>query len=169
MMFRLFIILLLTFTTPCSGQVFFDLCQGNNLKLLAEVNDGQFYWVVDGENVGEGNQTIQIDTGTHFIELIAFSGSCSITRRFIAIAEQCITIYMPNAFTPNGDNLNDAFGPVGTIEHYELSIYDQWGNQVYNGDKPWSGNGVSDVYAFQIKYKIKQDSYLLNGRVHLIQ
>lgn len=56
-----------------------------------------------------------------------------------------ITIYIPNAFTPNADGLNDIFGPVGhniEIESYSMEIYDRWGRQVFitqNMLESWNG------------------------------
>lgn len=41
-------------------------------------------------------------------------------------------LYFPNAFTPDGDGINDLFGPLGTyIEEFEMTIFDRWGNEVF--------------------------------------
>ncbi len=44
-------------------------------------------------------------------------------------------IWLPNTFSPNGDNLNDYFYPVAIDESYKeikfMAIYDRWGNQVF--------------------------------------
>ena len=67
---------------------------------------------------------------------------------------------MPNAFTPNGDGANDAFGPV--IEGYtfvQLEIWSRWGEKVFDslveGSNTWDGtiNGLpapSDVYIYRV-------------------
>lgn len=70
-------------------------------------------------------------------------------------------LYFPNAFTPDGDGVNDFWGPVGHyIEQFEMTIFDRWGNEVYhtdNMDKWWDGsiNGSSttktDVYVYTYK------------------
>jgi len=41
--------------------------------------------------------------------------------------------FVPSAFTPNDDRLNDLFGPIATapLQHYEFRIYDRWGQQVF--------------------------------------
>jgi gliding motility-associated-like protein len=69
-------------------------------------------------------------------------------------------LFFPNAFTPDGDGVNEVFGP-GTryIETFEMSIYDRWGQLVYSTDdvnKPWDGkiNGsdlVTGVYVYKFK------------------
>ena len=52
-------------------------------------------------------------------------------------------ILMPSAFTPNGDNKNDQFGPVNICEgflSYELYVYNRYGETVFRGsDATWDG------------------------------
>ena len=53
-------------------------------------------------------------------------------------------LYVPNAFTPNNDGLNDAFEIIGRqIESFELVIYNRWGDVVYSTtslEDSWMGN-----------------------------
>lgn len=56
----------------------------------------------------------------------------------------CLTrLYMPNAFSPNDDGLNETFGPEGqNIVAMELRIYDRWGEQVFKSQSlsnQWDG------------------------------
>ncbi len=52
-------------------------------------------------------------------------------------------LFAPNAFTPNGDGVNDYFSIQGAgIESYSLHIYDRWGKQVFHSNdinQPWDG------------------------------
>ncbi len=66
---------------------------------------------------------------------------------------------LPNAFTPNGDNVNDTFAPVtfGGFDITEFKIYNRWGHLVFDNEDPsgWDGfyNGEpapSDVYMYFI-------------------
>lgn len=59
-------------------------------------------------------------------------------------AEACCTILMPNAFTPNGDGINDKFGAValGTPLQYRLQVFNRWGELVFvsfDVDQHWNG------------------------------
>lgn len=80
----------------------------------------------------------------------------------------CITvtkdynIYIPNAFTPNGDTDNDVFMPVGYgLESYEMSIFDRWGNTIFKSSaerKGWDGSvkgkiAEAGVYVYRIVFK----------------
>lgn len=58
-------------------------------------------------------------------------------------------LYVPNAFTPNGDGINDLFKAVGAeIEDFHLQIFDRWGELIFESfdiDVGWDG-GVGDHY-----------------------
>lgn len=71
--------------------------------------------------------------------------------------------YVPNAFTPNNDGLNDCYGVkywVG-LESIEFSIYNRWGERIFFTKDPkgcWDGfyKGTMqpiDVYVYMIKAK----------------
>ena len=76
--------------------------------------------------------------------------------------ELCVeNVYVPNAFTPNGDGLNDVFGIVSTIpspRNYTLMIFDRWGELVWSTSDvtaTWDGSlaggkATADVYAWKL-------------------
>jgi gliding motility-associated-like protein len=92
------------------------------------------------------------------------------------------TFFIPNAFTPNGDGVNDFFfgQGIGIIE-YDIWIFDRWGNMIYHGDNidtsRWDGranNGKEvaqqDVYVWKVKLKDvfdKKHNYI--GTVTLVK
>ncbi len=48
-------------------------------------------------------------------------------------ADACCDMFIPNAFTPNGDGLNDDFGPRanGHFNRYQMQIFNRWGQNVF--------------------------------------
>lgn len=60
-------------------------------------------------------------------------------------------IFLPNVFSPNGDQINDVWTPfIGSDYHIEqLTIYDRWGNLVYtvSGSALWDGRILNGDYA----------------------
>ena len=89
------------------------------------------------------------------------------------------SLYVPNAFTPDGDGINDFFEIKGEeIKSFELWIYNRWGELVFYSNKInnyWDGryrgvNNQIDVYVWKIKY---EDSHRKNetlvGHVSLIR
>ncbi|MGD1958490.1 MAG: gliding motility-associated C-terminal domain-containing protein [Fulvivirga sp.] len=54
-----------------------------------------------------------------------------------------LRIYIPTAFSPNGDGLNDTFGPVGEgINEFKITVYDRWGEVIFTShdiSTKWDG------------------------------
>lgn len=74
-------------------------------------------------------------------------------------AEPTFTLYIPEAFTPNGDGLNDVFKVVSLeYDRYHIVIYDRWGDKVfesYQAENGWDGrkNGTLlpiGAYVYQL-------------------
>lgn len=99
----------------------------------------------------------------------------------VTIIDQ-FNIYVPNAFTPDNDNINDIFKPVivgrDLIDFYEFRIFDRWGVLVFETqdmDAFWMGDFrqggdyyvQSDVYVWQVKIRLKdaEKSELIEGHV----
>lgn len=70
-------------------------------------------------------------------------------------------LYVPNAFTPNGDRINDEYTwYYASIKTFSIRIYDRWGEMIYEGDQPddfWNGvyrgkEVPEGVYAYIINY-----------------
>lgn len=70
-------------------------------------------------------------------------------------------LWIPNAFTPNDDRLNDVFElKGGALKSFEISIYDRWGAKVFTSTKltdSWDGTfrgepSIPDVYMYIVKF-----------------
>ena len=75
-----------------------------------------------------------------------------------------VLIYIPSAFTPNNDGINDAFQIVGTdLVYYELTIYNRWGSPIFHSTDPqevWTGNvnggehyAPEGLYGYRLKWQ----------------
>jgi gliding motility-associated-like protein len=57
-------------------------------------------------------------------------------------------IFIPNSFSPNGDEINDYFKPTGEgIISYHITIFNRWGQQVYasyDSENGWDGRNYFD-------------------------
>jgi gliding motility-associated-like protein len=108
------------------------------------------------------------DTGLYSIELIVTAENhCDDTIvKNIYISPE-ITLFFPNAFTPNGDGVNDDFFPKGInpqyIKDYKLTIWNRWGGLVFETYDPlarWQGSknnsgGIlpQGVYVYKFSFK----------------
>ena len=84
---------------------------------------------------------------------------CSDTVVKAVKVEDNFNIYVPNAFTPNGDNKNDLFMPVFRgVKEFNISVYDRWGEKLYETNQfgtGWDGtyrgkNCKDDVYVWKM-------------------
>ena len=86
--------------------------------------------------------------------------------------DQCITrppFYMPDAFSPNGDGINDLLIVEGIISpDFELSVFNAWGEVVFHGNDAqavWDGSyGGQDApegtYAYAVRFRDVSGKYL---------
>ncbi len=87
------------------------------------------------------------------------------------------TIYVPNAFTPNGDDLNEVFLPVSRgAKFYQMQIFNRWGQLIFSStelSRGWDGtyNGQDckeDSYVWKIKLSTQRgQEKLYSGNVLL--
>ena len=80
-----------------------------------------------------------------------------------AIADQ---LYIPNVFSPNGDNQNDelTISTDKSIQDYRLSVYDRYGQQVWStSDMSQSWDGRSSTQMVNIGVYIVQANYKIEG------
>jgi len=91
---------------------------------------------------------------------------CTDTMYQTVIVNESFAIYIPNAFSPNGDGRNDYWHPSGIgidPDTWHMRIYDRWGHTVFvttDINKAWNGNFNGDVnecsqgvYSYHIIFK----------------
>jgi gliding motility-associated-like protein len=104
---------------------------------------------------------------------------CADTVYLQVTVEEEATVYVPNAFSPNGNGNNEVFYAYGTnVEEFQMLIFDRWGNLVFTGnaiDKGWDGtlNGKpcqQDVYVWKINWSDPMGKrYQILGHVTLVR
>jgi len=124
------------------------------------------------------------DTGCYPVTLLVKNTfGCTDTMKMPVCISPYFTFYIPDAFTPNGDGINDVWLPKSEDAdpgHYDASVYDRWGNEVFRSTvwgKGWDGkanNGPAiaqeDTYVYQIFARdFKGNKYTYRGVVHLIK
>ena len=96
------------------------------------------------------------------------SNNCSNTSCIdIIVQELCGQVFIPDAFSPNGDGVNDLFKVYGKcIDKLALQIFDRWGNQIFETSDPLSGwNGTFQGHEMNTGTYLYQANYTLNNGV----
>ena len=135
------------------------LCYGD--KLTFTISEWDATWM--GNNTGPEMEVDQ--PGTYWLQLEDPSQVCppsSDTIRVEYFDCNCV-VWLPNAFSPNGDGNNDVFKPEVDcdISNFTLKIFNRWGEQVFMTDDPytygWDGlyKGVrmeAGVFVYSVEY-----------------
>jgi gliding motility-associated-like protein len=143
-------------TTVCDSRIqFTDQSQGAN-KIT-------YFFQEFGSGSTDPNPSYTYLTdGMHYPEQIVFNQyGCSDTT-FRAIAIEPFTLYVPNTFTPDGNEFNnDFFAKLGLEPvEWDMKIYNRWGEEVYRSTdfkEHWDGTfaGIpckEGTYSYVIRY-----------------
>ncbi len=115
------------------------------------------------------------DTGNYLVYLhVQTAFGCKDSTYKLIRIEDDYALYVPNAFSPNGDGVNEVFLPLMngvSTDTYKMYIFDRWGNLVFQTnkvEKGWDGTKkgevvMEDVYVWKIELKTTKG---VKKRVH---
>ncbi len=156
------------------------------VQLLATQDpDYTYEWLPPNglSNPGVFNPQVFVDTSRTFTVRVTDSNGCP-NEEVVQIVwlSECLPpyIFVPNAFTPDGDGLNDRLQVKGgTIDELYFVIYDRWGEKVYETSDPqhdgWDGTFrnrelPADVYGYYLEVRcFNQESYQTKGNITLLR
>jgi gliding motility-associated-like protein len=118
---------------------------------------GNYYWDFGpwGESL-EHSPSFDFSSeieGTSALELTAINafGCTSIFSQTVKVVRP-ISFFIPNAFTPDRDGINEGWIPIGSgvdTSHYHLDVFDPWGTVIFSTDtieQAWDGkNAASSI------------------------
>lgn len=131
--------------------------EGDEITLNPGNQFKKYEWI----NEGLVNQSLTVDEiGTYPLRL--YGDSICVTDKNIEVIEECPpVVHLPNAFSPNGDGLNDLYTPLlFYVKEYEITILSEWGEVVfYSNDVKENWDGIyrnelapTGAYACVVKY-----------------
>ncbi len=169
---------------PTNAEFDYFYLENRKIKFLDQSSSDVLNWYWD---FGDGNTSIEqnplhtyADTGLYRVTLIVenkYGCTDTITKNVRAYPDY--TLYVPNAFTPNGDDINENFSGLGQgFVNYEMYIFNRWGEPIFKSTdyaNRWDGRDKSGqispqgIYVYLIKVKTPPgDEYTLRGSVALI-
>jgi trimeric autotransporter adhesin len=143
-------------------------------------------------NFGSGNTsnqenpsyTYEPEVASYSVMLVAYNDyGCSDTAYQIIRIKDELIFYIPNTFTPDGDEFNNTFKPIFYSgidrQSYQLKIYNRWGQLLFESrDTEYGWDGTYDgelkmdgTYVWTIKFKdlYNDKMYEFNGHVNLFK
>ena len=149
---------LITFTNLSSGFV-------NNTWSLG-----------DGFSISEENYFTYSypEFGQYYVDLTVFgANNCSDNISNYVTVYPTYSVYIPNSFSPDFDQINESFAPIGIgIFNYEIEIYNRWGDPIFKSENnPWFANDVMQgLYLYTIRLKdYNGRPYKYQGTVRVIK
>lgn len=154
------------------------LCEGMPLRIGTEVQEGvQYTW-----NTADTGCCILARSAGAYV--LTGSNRCgSVSDSMIISAVKCnFCLFIPNAFTPNGDGLNDRFRLLETclLQKFKLQVFNRWGQLVFTSlsitnswDGSYKGNPAeAGVYYYSITAEpadLSKGTISVKGDVTLIR
>lgn len=167
-------------------QVFSDgpLVKFENTSSLNDINQWSFG---DGEtsNLFEPQHQYPLgEVGNYSAQLIVTTNAgCSDTAYQVIIVQDQLVFYVPNTFTPDGDEFNNIFIPVMTAgfdaNDYMLRIFNRWGELIFQTSDVnvgWDGtyNGTlmkegAYIWTLEFKHNDTDERFTRQGHVNLLR
>ncbi len=162
----------------------------NPTIIFTDLSAGSVCWNWNFGDIINGSSTVQnpvytyLDTGVYLVTLVVCNQyGCTASDSIVITILNDFVFYAPNAFTPDGDGLNETWFPEGIgvdKDKYNLWIYDRWGNLIWQTDvwgKGWDGtaNGGSklvqeDVYVWKVQvYDIFGKKHQFVGSITMVR
>ena len=166
-------------------EINFDNSENSYYFTCDKIDDLDLVWTIENQHFNSKELSYRFDKeGVYMINLTGtnkFGCKSEVSKNIIIAKEQ--VFFVPNAFTPNSNDINSYFGPIGenlTFASYLLIVLDSNGVKVFESDKPefmWNGkiNNVGDdakpgVYLWEIRTVDNFGNYQnKKGRVNLIR
>lgn len=152
------------------------LCQYGKLTLSALQNFQTYLW-----SDGSRQPSITVSQPASYALTVTDNNGC-VGKDTIAIVQKICAkgLFVPTAFTPNGDGKNDLFEPrlFGTVRSYRLQVYNRWGGVVFQTDDPrkgWDGKvsgapQANGAFVWTVVYRLEgEEQRFEKGTVVLLR
>ena len=137
-----------TLAVSASGSTSINEGQSASIHAVTNVDHGNAYSWSPSEyvtcNTCASTQAAPPQTTDFTISVIDANG-CKATDNITINVNTQVNIFIPNAFSPNGDGNNDyfqIFGDFTPIVYLNVEIFDRWGEKVFESEEPqfkWDG------------------------------
>jgi gliding motility-associated-like protein len=167
-------------TTSDTPHITFESVLQDGESVVLSTGDGVFYEYID-QNIEHSYPYTENNYIAHVY--IENQYGCTDSIEVLIQIKGDEIYYVPNSFTPDGDEHNNTFHPVFTSGYdpmqFEMVIYNRWGQELIRSLNPneyWDGtyNGVictEGVYIWKITYVVPEsnESKTISGHVNLIR
>ncbi len=156
-----------------------EYCSEIDPTFTLDAGPGERYYWFDTDDT---TQTTEIDGFGYYAFFIYNEFDCFVEDSILATENCPPQVFIPNAFSPNGDGIDDLFRLFGrNFKNLKFRIYNRWGEVIFfadDKDDPWDGNYRGEempigVYPWTAEYEGtfpgQEGPFKLQGSVTLIR
>ncbi|MBW7840383.1 MAG: gliding motility-associated C-terminal domain-containing protein [Chitinophagaceae bacterium] len=141
-----------------------SVCRYKSLELSPYRSYADYQW-----STGQQTRSIQVQNpDTYWLTVTDTNGCKGMDTTYVFEKECMFGVYIPNAFTPDNNGINDKFKPIiyGKVIQYHLQIFNRWGGlvfQTHDHETAWNGtiNGApqnTGVFIWVCHYQLEGES-----------
>jgi len=134
------------------------ICEGEIVQLITDSIYTSYLWQDGSTN----SSYVLSEPGVYWLT-VNYNNCFNSDTIIYTLCEPPLNIWIPNAFTPNGDGKNDAFNieSINKIKDFHLYIYNRWGQVIFETNdinKGWDGTFKGKdiqegVYIWKLEYQ----------------
>jgi gliding motility-associated-like protein len=157
----------ITFTDLSSGAISYVYFFNDKGKGVSESQNPIYYYTTSGQKYPQ--------------QIVTNEFGCMDTS-FVGLYIEPFTVYIPNTFTPDGDEFNNIFNAVIYLEvsSWSFKVFDRWGELLFESNDPefgWDGTYggklvQDDTYTYTLKYISCEDyvtPHVITGHVNVLK
>lgn len=163
-----------------------DICN-SVITFIDESQDATKYTYIYGDGTEytgpDSPAHLYLTAGTHYpMQIVENEWGCSDTATNQLFIEP-FNLYIPNTFTPDGDEFNNVFQPKAYLDIFEwnMKIYNRWGELIFETNDfntgwdgtIWNGRFAQDgLYIYKINYQTcepNQPNYEITGHINILR
>lgn len=157
----------ITFTDLSSGAISYVYFFNDKGKGISELQNPIYYYTTNGQKYPQ--------------QIVTNEFGCTDTS-FVGLYIEPFTVYIPNTFTPDGDEFNNIFNAVIYLEvsSWSFKVFDRWGELLFESNDPefgWDGTYggklvQDDTYTYILKYISCEDyvtPHVITGHVNVLK
>lgn len=168
---------------PASIQDLSGNCPEKTLKAATVAGADTYEWAIPGNwkiLTGQGTREITLEppstgSGTRVYVSVKNQYGCISAQKDTLIEAPDMQLFIPNAFTPNNDGINDRW-EIRNINYFpenNLVVLNRWGNEVYrqtNYQNEWEGSNLNEgSYFYNLNIKTCKENKTYRGNLTILR
>ena len=149
-------------------------CEGESIHLDASTPNATYLW----QDLSVQPQYTVNESGLYWVEVSSECGVKTDSIDIQLVSCEC-EVFFPNAFSPDGNGLNELFKPTAEclLRDYHLQVFNRWGELLFESfelEDGWDGTFMkkdvqSDLYIYVSRYQLQSGHTSRKGYIYVLR